>query len=239
LRETSRSSQELRDPVLESRGCRVAPQMQIRSLSIMPRHGDISGEGTRESPRRVPAPDVERWEIDPTRSSLRFVLRHIVVSEIRGQFRRWGGTLFFNPQQPLMSSLEVWVDAATIDTDSVERDEHIRSSELLDVGKYPRAQFESTSVELQHGHVLVRGRLALHGVVHDLDVEIEPFAAPPHPDQTYRVTAKLDRQNFGLHWNQDLDIGGVVVADEIAVQGELRLVRRNGEPKPGGNKNRA
>lgn len=205
----------------------------------MARHGEISGQGRRESPRRVPAPDVERWEIDTARSSLQFVLRHIVVSEIRGQFRRWGGTLFFNPQQPMMSSLEVWVDAATLDTGSAERDEHIRSSELLDVEQYPRAQFECTSVELKDGHVLARGRLALHGVVHDLDVEIAPYAAPPHPDQTYQVTAKLDRQNFGLHWNQDLARGGVVVADEIAVQAELRLVRKDGEPKPSAIKNRA
>lgn len=204
-----------------------------RWMSIMTRHaGTTVGQGTRESTRRAPAPDLERWEIDPARSSLKFVLRHLIVSEIRGQFRRWGGTLFFNPQQPLLSSLEVWVDTATIDTDSVERDGHIRSSEFLDVAKFPRAEFECTSVEPQNGHVLARGRLALHGVVHDLDVQIEPFATPPQPDQTYRVTAKLDRQNFGLHWNQDLDVGGVVVGDEIVVQAELRLVRKNGEAKP-------
>jgi polyisoprenoid-binding protein YceI len=199
----------------------------------MTRHAETVGQGTRESTRRAPSPDLERWEIDPARSSLKFVLRHLVISEIRGQFRRWGGTLFFDRERPLLSSLEVWVEAATIDTDSVERDEHIRGSEFLDVKQFPRAVFESSSVEPRDGHVLVRGRLSLHGVAHDLDVEIDPFVTPPQIDQVYRVSAKLDRQSFGLHWNQDLDVGGVVVGDEITVKAELRLVRKNGEATSG------
>jgi polyisoprenoid-binding protein YceI len=185
----------------------------------------------REAGKRLPTADLERWEIDPARSSLTFVLRHLVVSEIRGRFRRWGGTLFFDRKEPLLSSLRVWVDLATIDTDSAERDEHIRSNEFLDVTRFPRAELVSTSVEPRDGHVLVRGRLALHDVVHDVEVEVDPFV-PPTPDgTTYQVRGRLDRQSFGLHWNQDLDVGGVVVSDEIAVTAELVLVRQNGDAK--------
>jgi polyisoprenoid-binding protein YceI len=176
-----------------------------------------------------PAADVERWEIDPARSSLTFTLRHLVVSEIMGTFRRWGGTLFLDRREPILSSVNVWIDTATIDTDSVERDDHMRSSEFLDVKTFPRAEFASSSIEERRGHAVIHGRLTLHGVTHDLTIELEPYLAPEGPDNLYRMRGKLDRQAFGLRWNQDLDVGGVVVGDEIRVAAELALVRVNGQ----------
>jgi polyisoprenoid-binding protein YceI len=174
-----------------------------------------------------PTADIERWEIDPARSSLKFVLRHLIVSEIHGEFRRWGGTLFLDRRHPLLSTVSVWIDTATIDTGAPERDAHIRSDEFLSVAHFPRAEFETSALEPRDGRVLLRGRLTLHGVTHDLDVEVEPYVSPPHA--AYRVRGKLDRQSFGLHWNQDLDVGGVVVGDEIRINGELALVRQNGD----------
>jgi polyisoprenoid-binding protein YceI len=176
-----------------------------------------------------PTADLERWEIDPKRSRLRFVLRHLVISEIKGEFLRWGGTLYLDRKSPLLSSLEVWIDVATIDTGEPERDAHIRSSEFLDVGTFPRAEFESGAIEERSGRAVVHGRLQLHGVTHDLDVEVEPYVMPVDAGTAYRMRGKLDRQTFGLHWNQDLDIGGVVLGDEIRLSAELALVRANGD----------
>jgi polyisoprenoid-binding protein YceI len=196
----------------------------------MTRHQQAVSLGAREAGRRLNTADLERWEIDPARSSLTFTLRHLVISQIRGHFGRWGGTLFFDRKEPFLSSVQVWIELATIDTDSAERDEQMRSSEFLDVMRHPRAGFESSSVESRDGRALVRGRLDLHGVMHDVEVEVEPFTPPAPNGPLYRVRGKLDRQNFGLHWNQDLDVGGVVVGDEIAVTAELALVR-NGDVK--------
>jgi polyisoprenoid-binding protein YceI len=177
-----------------------------------------------------PRADLEKWEIDPARSSLRFVLRHLVVSEISGEFRRWGGTLFFPRDQPLPSTINVWVDVSTIDTGDPERDAHIRSSEFLDAALLPRAEFEASDVEQRDGRAILHGRLRLHGVTHDLDVEVEPREPPLEGEKNaYRARTRLDRQSFGLHWNQDLDVGGVVVADEIRISAELVLVRANGD----------
>ena len=175
-----------------------------------------------------PSADLERWEIDPGRSGLKFVLRHLIISEIKGEFHRWGGTLYLDRKNPLLSSLEIWIDAATIDTGEPERDAHIRSSEFLDVATFPRAEYESAAIEERNGCAVVHGRLHLHGVTHDLDVEVEPYIIPVSADNRYRMRAKLDRQSFGLHWNQDLDVGGVVVGDEIRLHAELSLVRTNG-----------
>jgi len=177
-------------------------------------------------------PTAQRWEIDPARSSLTFKLRHIVVQQIRGRFERWGGTLFIDRQQPWLSSAQVWVDLASITTGEVERDAHVLSSEFLDVARFPRAVFNSTNVDIPDGQVLIQGVLALHGTSHDLEVraEVEQTAAGPDGRQRVAFTARavVDRQSFGLHWNQDLDVGGVVVGDEVEIQARVEAVACEG-----------
>jgi polyisoprenoid-binding protein YceI len=167
---------------------------------------------------------LERWEIAPG-SRLKFTLRHLVLQQIHGEFRRWGGTLFLSRDQPALSRIEAWVDLASIATDSVERDAHVRSAEFLDVERFPRARFESTAIEPHDGRVTLRGRLHLHGVAHDVDLEIEaPSLTSASSENTYSVIGRVDRQTFGLHWNQDLDVGGVVVGDEIDLAAEVSIV---------------
>jgi polyisoprenoid-binding protein YceI len=191
--------------------------------------GQMTGREPRKPTAMSPAADLERWEIDPARSKLTFTLRHLVISEIKGSFGRWGGTLYLDRGQPSLSSVQVWIDVSTIDTGEPERDDHIRSSEFLDAKQLPRAEFESSAVEEKDGRAVVRGRLRLHGVTRDIDVDVEPYAPPaPGGKNVYRLRAKLDRQSFGLHWNQDLDFGGVVVGDEIRITAELALVHTNG-----------
>ncbi|HVU51781.1 MAG TPA: YceI family protein [Polyangia bacterium] len=187
------------------------------------------GREPRKPTAGSPTADLERWEVDPGRSKLTFTLRHLVVSEIRGAFHRWGGTLFLDRRHPLLSTIVIWIDTASIDTDSPDRDDHIRSAEFLDVKQHPRAEFESSAIEPRNGRCLVRGRLQLHGVAHDVDVEIVPYAVPGQGDTVYRASGKLDRQSFGLHWNQDLDVGGVVLSDEVRLSAELVLARASGD----------
>lgn len=173
----------------------------------------------------------ERWEIDPTRSNLTFKLRHIVVQQIRGRFDRWGGTLFIDRRQPWLSSVHIWVDLASITTDDPERDAHVRSSEFLDVEHFPRAEFKSTNVDLPGGQVVVQGLLTMHGAVHDIeiraDVEVgEAMADSGGRERTfYTARGVIDRQSFGLHWNQDLDVGGIVVGDEVEVTAKVEVLR--------------
>jgi polyisoprenoid-binding protein YceI len=187
---------------------------------------ESSRSGKREVPRSATNGDLERWEIKLDGSRLTFVLRHLVISQIHGQFRTWGGTLFLDRAAPWRSSVDVWIDLASLETDSVERDAHIRSPELLDVGRYPRAEFKSTAVEPQGERMVVRGRLQLHGVTHDVDLDVETRTGPAYEGRSvYAIRGKLNRQSFGLHWNQDLDVGGVVVGDEVDLTAEVEIVR--------------
>lgn len=180
-----------------------------------------------------PAP--QAWEIDPARSSLTFKLRHIIVQQIRGRFDRFGGTLFIDRQQPWLSSVEVWVDLSSITTGDPERDDHVRSGEFLDVAQFPRATFKSTNVEIPDGQVSIQGVLALHGVSHDVEIRAEAGGTTTGPDGRQRTTftarGVIDRQSFGLHWNQDLDVGGVVVGDDVELEAKVEAVASDGDTR--------
>ena len=174
----------------------------------------------------------ERWEVDLGRSSLTFNLRHIVVQQIRGEFERWGGTLFINRRDPSLSSAHIWIDLASITTGDTDRDAHVRSAEFLDVAQFPRAEFTSTDVRIEDGEIIIEGVLDLHGAVRDVEMRVRPGAASIDADgrerTVYTARGTLDRQSFGLHWNQDLDIGGVVVGDQVEIVGHAELVHTNG-----------
>ncbi|HXT99984.1 MAG TPA: YceI family protein [Polyangia bacterium] len=172
----------------------------------------------------------ERWEIDGGKSWLGFSLRHIVVSEIQGQFRTWGGEMTLAPDDVASAEIRVWVDVISIDTGSAERDAHVRSAEFLDTAQFPRAEFNSTAVRLRRdGEAEVTGFLQLHGISRPVDIVV--VAKQTWLDDkglmraAYDVDAEIDRQAFGLRWNQDMDIGGFVVGDRVHLRARLEMVR--------------
>jgi polyisoprenoid-binding protein YceI len=172
----------------------------------------------------------ERWEIDGSRSTLAFGLRHFVVGEIEGRFGRWGGTLLLDPAHFGRSLLAVWIDLASLDTGSTERDAHLRSPELLDADRFPRAEFRSAGVALRaNGDAVVSGQLDLHGVTGSVELEVTSERTGPGQASMqrplYTVHGHFDRQAFGLHWNQDLDIGGFVVGDNVELTAHVELIR--------------
>jgi len=180
--------------------------------------------------RNSSGPVLDEWRIDTRHSTLRFWLRHIVVHQIHGHFESWDGRVLVDPATPALSSVSLWIDLGSVSTDNLERDEHIRSVEFFDVGRYPRATFTSTGVRVQaHANPVVLGRLSLHGIEQEVEVEITDQATRVDPDgherRIYAVRAEIDRRAFGLQWNQDLDVGGVVVGDRIEIRAHVETVR--------------
>jgi polyisoprenoid-binding protein YceI len=176
-----------------------------------------------------PVDTLERWELDPARSVLDFSIRHLVIQEIRGRFRRWGGAVLVDRADPSRSRVDLWIDLASIETGSEERDAHVRSPEFLDVAQFPRARFVSASVEADEERIRVRGTLHLHGTIGDVVVEVIPDAVTRDPQgvlrSAYTARATVNRQAFGLHWNQDLDVGGVVVGDRVELRAKVEMVQ--------------
>ena len=126
-----------------------------------------------------------------------------------------------------------------MDTGSAERDAHLRSPELLDVARFPRAEFRSTGVALRaDGDAVVSGRLDLHGVMRHVELTVISQGTWARDKGVlradYAVHGTFNRQTFGLHWNQDLDVGGIVVGDRVELTAHVEMIRtaERGTPRP-------
>jgi polyisoprenoid-binding protein YceI len=172
----------------------------------------------------------EFWQVDSASSQLGFTLSHLIVSEIQGRFATWGGQMIFDPDDVDRSQIRVWIDVASIDTGSAERDAHLRSAEFLDVARFPRAAFASTGLTIRpDGHARLDGRLQLHGITRNVALDLVTDRSWLDPNRRLHVAyvahGTIDRQAFGLHWNQDLDVGGVVVGDKVQINARIEMVR--------------
>jgi len=163
------------------------------------------------------------WEIDPAHSSVQFSVRHMMVSNVRGEFRKVSGTVRGDETDPTKAQIEATIDTTSIDTRNEKRDSHLKSADFLDTEKFPTMTFKSKKIEKAGDHrYRVTGDLTLHGVTREVTLDVEGPSAPvKDPMGNVRVgataTAKLNRQDFGITWSKALDGGGVMVGDEINV----------------------
>jgi polyisoprenoid-binding protein YceI len=195
--------------------------MQPQDIKEVPMRAHVQHDSDKRAAKRHPAQML--WQAGPPESEMRFTLRHLVLSEIRGLVARWHATLRLDFDQPSRSSVEVVADAASLETGATERDNHIRSAEFLKTWSFPEIRFRSTNVRAgdREGQFLIMGDLTIRGVTREVTVTAERLGAAGRPSANsslvFMCHAIVDRQAFGLHWNQDLDCGGVVVSDEIDV----------------------
>jgi len=172
------------------------------------------------------------WDLDPAHTSVQFSVRHLMVSNVRGEFGKTSGTVEGDENDPTHAKLQATIDAASINTRIEKRDTHLRSPDFLDVAKYPTLTFVSTKIEpAGSGHFKVTGDLTLHGVTKPVVLDVEgPTPSMKDPWGKTRAgaqaTTKINRKDFGLTWNQTLDAGGVAVGDELAITIDVEATKR-------------
>jgi len=170
------------------------------------------------------------WSIDATHSGINFSVRHMVVSKVRGRFARYSGAIHVDEDDITRSDAEVTIDAASIDTGTPQRDEHLRSADFFDVEKFPEIRFRSRRLEkLADDRYRLIGDLTIRDVTREtsLDVELGGRAKDPWGNERLGFVAKaaLDRKDFGLVWNQVLDAGGVLVGDRVDIELDVQAVK--------------
>jgi polyisoprenoid-binding protein YceI len=168
------------------------------------------------------------WQLDADHSAAEFSVKHMMVSNVKGQFSKVAGTVNLDEKSPSKSSVEATIDATTVDTRQAKRDAHLKSPDFFDVAKYPTISFKSTSVKkVGKDHFQVAGNLTLHGVTRPvvLDTQVTASAKDPwgNTRRGLHATTKVNREDYGLKWNQALEAGGVLVGNEvsIAIDGEM------------------
>jgi len=169
---------------------------------------------------------LKSWKIDTAHSSVTFAVRHMVVSRVRGQFKRWSGSLVFAEAVPGASSVEITIDAASSDTQVPERDEHLRSTDFLETSRHPLIMFRATLVEPAGARQMtVTGELTIRGVTREvtLDVEYGGRVRDPLGQERVGFSARttLSRKDFGITFHQALANGELVVGDKLEVAIEI------------------
>jgi polyisoprenoid-binding protein YceI len=173
------------------------------------------------------------WQIDPAHSSAQFSVRHMAISTVRGAFSKVTGSLVFDDKDISKSTIDVTIDANSVDTRVPDRDNDLRSEKFFDVAHYPSITFKSKKVEqVAPGKLKVAGDLTIRGTTKEVILDVEgPTVPMKDPWGNTRVaataTAKINRQDFGVKWNATLDNGGVVVGDDVSIVIDVELVKKD------------
>lgn len=172
------------------------------------------------------------WEIDAAHSQVTFSVRHMMISTIKGQFTVLSGHLHIDEQNPANSSVDAQVDTASIDTRDERRDGHLQSPDFFDTAQYPTLTFKSTSVASLGGNEYnVTGDLTMHGVTKPVTFKAEYAGQGKNPwglqVAGLNATAKINRKDWGLNWNQGLEAGGVLVSEEVKIEIDLQAAYKD------------
>jgi polyisoprenoid-binding protein YceI len=171
------------------------------------------------------------WNIDQDHTNIGFKVGHMMVSNVKGSFLKFSGTVELNDQDITKSKVAVTIDTASINTNVQKRDEHLRSADFFDVVKYPTMTFVSKKVaKAGNDKLTVTGDLTLHGVTREVVLAVEgPSQESKDPWGNIRrgatASAKINRKDFGLTWNQALETGGILVGEEVAIVLEIEMVK--------------
>src|SRR5579863_5563169 len=160
----------------------------------------------------VTAPAITTWNIDPVHSNAQFKVKHMMISNVKGEFTGVTGTLKYDRENLASSQVEASIDASTISTSEAQRDAHLKSADFFDVEKFPKLTFKSTRVT--------------KNVVFDVEGPSDPMKDPWGNTRVgLSATTKISRKDFGLTWNAALETGGILVGDEVTITLEVQFIK--------------
>jgi polyisoprenoid-binding protein YceI len=169
------------------------------------------------------------WKLDPSHTLVEFSAKHLMITTVKGRITDVEGSIFVDEKDPTKSSVEAVLKAASLDTRTEQRDQHLRSGDFLDVEKYPEIRFRSTRVEGDREKFKLTGDLTIRDVTREvtLDVQFEGRTKDPWGGERagFSAQGKIDRREFGLTWNALLEGGGLTVGNDIKINIEVEAVK--------------
>ena len=171
------------------------------------------------------------WTIDSAHSEVNFTVRHMMISNVRGRFEKFIGTVDFDESYPANTTVDVQIEAASIITREPQRDGHLRSPDFLDVEKYPYLTFKSKRVNvIDTQHAKLVGDLTIRDITRQVTLDVEYSGMSMSPWGTtnagFTTSTKISRKDWNLNWNVALETGGWLVGDEIKIDLELEIIQQ-------------
>jgi polyisoprenoid-binding protein YceI len=174
---------------------------------------------------KLPVPG--RWQIDPGHTEVAFIGRHFMLTKVRGRFTGVSGAIVV-AEEPGESTAEVTIDMASVDSGSQARDDHLRSPDFFDTGRHPTATFSGRATGWQGTRGVLAGELTIRGITRPVTLHVEYLGHAADPWGGHRAiftaSGTLNREDWGLTWNQVLEGGGLLVSTQIRIEIELETV---------------
>ena len=182
-----------------------------------------------------PGTTATTWTLDPMHVEVGFAIRHLMISTVRGRFGSASGVVVFDEENPANTNVDVTIDVAFVDTRQEMRDNHLRSADFFDVANHPVMHFVGKRIE---GDVSKKfrlvGDLTIRGITREVTLDVANEGSTKDPwgnDRAgFSASAKLNRSDFNLTWNQALEAGGVVVGEEVKLSIDAEFIRQASVP---------
>ncbi len=170
------------------------------------------------------------FEVDIAHSSVGFQIRHLVAN-VNGSFRDFNGSFGFDEKKPEASKVSFKVKVATINTNEKKRDDHLRGEDFFDVKKFPEMSFESTKFSaLGKNKYKLEGNLTIKGVTKKIVFDVDYMGTGKDPwgntKSGFSATTEINRKDFGMNWNKNLDNGGYLLGDEVKITVNVEAVAK-------------
>lgn len=170
------------------------------------------------------------WDLDVAHTEIGFVIRHAMVTNVRGHFSSFTGGATIDAEVPERSSAWLDIDPTSITTNNEMRDGHLKSADFFEVETYPTITFRSTSAKPDGDQIILTGDLTIRGVTHAVDLvwEFGGVAKDPYGNVKagFEGSATISRKDWGLTWNAALETGGVMIADKVKLAIEVEAAKK-------------
>lgn len=171
------------------------------------------------------------WSLDPAHSEITFKVKHLMIANVKGEFRKFDVKVQANEESFNQSLISASIDISSIDTNNADRDNHLKSADFFDTENFSAIEFVSSSFsKLDEENAKLTGNLTIKGVTREVVLEVETGGISKDPwgqiKAGFTVSGKINRSDFGLNWNAALETGGVLVSEEVKIQAEIQLVKK-------------
>jgi len=176
-----------------------------------------------------------RWSIDQSHCEIAFKVRHLMIAHVKGTFKIFDASIYTNSTDFLTTEVDLWIDPASISTGDSKRDEHLKSPEFFDVDKHKQITFTSSTIGKPgpDGIQELWGELTIIGITKNvkLNVLFGGMVKDPWGNEKagFTISGKINRSDWGLVWNANIETGGVMVADEVMISCEIELINKGQE----------
>lgn len=171
-----------------------------------------------------------KWTLDPAHSEILFKVRHMMITNVQGEFMKFDATIITDGDDFSKGTVEVNIDADSILTNSGDRDKHLKSADFFDVENHKELKFKSTSMKkLDDSNYQLKGILNIKGIEKEVSLDVEFGGINKDPwgnlKAGFSLNGKINRKDWGLTWNAALESGGVLVSDEVRINAEVQFVK--------------